>query len=561
MVGSVMFTHIPQWTERMYPGKTGRDHLGLGSVSSDQILPRLSPAINVLTTHPRYYSFYAFLLYEFWQRDLPRTQAAFKKFFRPREFIFSLGANLPAHAQTCREHGNMAKIVGAQTTRGLALEERGAYHTQVNYIKSSLGGYGLYYRTVMAELGIVYLAVPGGPLSWDVTTELGELIALAFQDAVSGTEYYQKYFDQNDIVIPRLVIEAYLERACLCQLQRDDAPDRELLRDLFLNGGDRELAESRRNTFRMFLDIAKQNPDVAFDQDSFRQVLCFGRASNSASYQPQADLVGTYKSWRLYQVREYYSLALSALWNSLCHWGWRNHGDIQPISVADFWEHLSTAIDIAALAEHLHVDALHLAATSAFFDLELWLCQLVGADPTGFDTACTLDAPIHEHRLYGIIESERHQPTSLTLTAAFLILAICYLRFGQPNCWEAPEWRFARMGTDGRLSLHEYIQDLRRKLRGGADSILEIAQWLFRDYVILQHQVVAARKLPDNTFRFRWEADRLRFYRLDNSVRFMDSRFEALSTMVDELGFCGNLTEIQHPLTLAGERLLAEGEI
>jgi len=52
----------PQWIEKMYPGKVGRDHLGLGSVSSDQILPTLSPGINVLTIHPRYHSFYTFLL-------------------------------------------------------------------------------------------------------------------------------------------------------------------------------------------------------------------------------------------------------------------------------------------------------------------------------------------------------------------------------------------------------------------------------------------------------------------------------------------------------------------
>jgi hypothetical protein len=81
----------PQWLAKMYPGKAGRDHLGLGSVSSDQILPSLSPAINVLTYHPRYFSFYVFLLDEFWRRDRPRSNQAWVHFFRPREFIFSAG--------------------------------------------------------------------------------------------------------------------------------------------------------------------------------------------------------------------------------------------------------------------------------------------------------------------------------------------------------------------------------------------------------------------------------------------------------------------------------------
>ena len=48
----------PQWTEKLYPPSQGQDHLGLGSVSSDQILPKLSPGIVVQTVHPRYWSFY-----------------------------------------------------------------------------------------------------------------------------------------------------------------------------------------------------------------------------------------------------------------------------------------------------------------------------------------------------------------------------------------------------------------------------------------------------------------------------------------------------------------------
>jgi len=74
----------PQWIAKMYAAKAGRDHLGLGSVSSGQILPSLAPSINVLTIHPRYHSFYVFLLDEFWQQDLTRSSAAFIEFFRRR---------------------------------------------------------------------------------------------------------------------------------------------------------------------------------------------------------------------------------------------------------------------------------------------------------------------------------------------------------------------------------------------------------------------------------------------------------------------------------------------
>jgi hypothetical protein len=46
----------PQSTEKLYPPSQGYDRLGLGSVSSDQILPKLSPGIVVQTVHPRYWT-------------------------------------------------------------------------------------------------------------------------------------------------------------------------------------------------------------------------------------------------------------------------------------------------------------------------------------------------------------------------------------------------------------------------------------------------------------------------------------------------------------------------
>src|SRR5579859_4121469 len=184
----------PQWIARMYPSKPGRDHLGLGSVSSDQILIALSPGIYVLTIHPRYYSFYIFLLDEFWRRDRPRSRKAWIAFYRPREFIFSVGANLCDQP----EHGVMANIVGGQKTAPLAAQQLPKYDTTFHYIDSELGGYGLYYRSVMVELGLVYPGGPGFPYAIDVPTPRGKEVAAAFREAVQDSAYYRRYFDKDD---------------------------------------------------------------------------------------------------------------------------------------------------------------------------------------------------------------------------------------------------------------------------------------------------------------------------------------------------------------------------
>src|SRR5947209_90280 len=107
----------------MYPNKPGRDHLGLGSVSSDQILPRLSPGINVLTFHLRYHSFYVFLLDEFWRRDRIRSWSEWTSFFRPRDFIFAVGVCLCEQPQ----HSEDTVPVGAQKLKVFRRSPRESY--------------------------------------------------------------------------------------------------------------------------------------------------------------------------------------------------------------------------------------------------------------------------------------------------------------------------------------------------------------------------------------------------------------------------------------------------
>lgn len=549
----MMIQAQPQWIEKMYAGKVGRDHLGLGSVSSDQILPSLSPAINVLTYHPRYYSFYVFLLDEFWRRERPGNVNAWIQFYRPREFIFSLGAHLCEQA----EHQEVGNVVGSRVTQGLSLQQQDTYDTTTNYIKSLQGGYGLYYRTVMAELELIYLShLVNKPV--DLPSDKGRQVAAQFREAVKNTAYYRNYFDHDVAEVPIEVIKEYIHQACLCQLQREDTLDHHLLLDVFLHGGNKENALARKETFRMFLDIARQTDGSPLYQDAFRQLIYFGEAGGGISYVPQEAISLTYRKWRLYQAREYYSFALNALWYYLCEWGLSENGDVRPIPMAHFWNHLADTLDFGSLAHMFQLQQPHLSAESGFTSLFDWLTNLMNTEVTHFDEACTLNVPIQEHILYQTIQNNRSN-TPVMVAGMITMLALIYLRFGQAELWTKPEWEISKMGTNGRLSVHGFIQGLRRHLRSGPVTIFEIARWIYRDYIILQHQLIATSKLPENTFRFQREGNRLRFHHLSNRLEFMDSRYDALSTMVYELGLCGDFRQTQHPLTPSGEQLLNEG--
>jgi hypothetical protein len=546
----------PQWIAKMYAGKTGRDHLGLGSVSSDQILPSLSPSINVLTFHPRYHSFYVFLLDEFWRREIPKNRFNWIRFFRPREFIFSIGAYLCDQP----EHGEMGNIVGGQKTGPLASQELPSYNSRTEYIQSELGGYGLYYRTVMAELGLIYPSGPGLPHPVDVPSEYGKKVAEAYREAVKDTPYYQKYFDQDAVDVPIEAIREYIHHACLCQLEVKDAPDRTYLLDTFLHRGRAGEPDARRATFRMFLDLADQTQSCALTEDHFRQLIYFQKTTDGIIYTPRATVQEIYLRWRLYQAREYYAFALNALWYYLCEWGLRQGGDVQPIRIQRFWDHLAENLAFERLTHRAGLPPVSLKAGSGFRDLMQWLESVVVQKQMDYLEPYDIDSPLSEHNLYRMTYIDPSSP-EVMVTGMIVMLALIGLRLSDPGLRLRPEWEVSRMGSNGRLSVDRFLKDLEHWMKSGPITILEIAQWIYRRYIIQQHQAVATSKLPDNTFRFQRQGDRLQFHKLPNSLNFMNSRFDSISTTIHELGLCGDLSLPGHHLTEDGNRLLEIGDL
>lgn len=549
----------PQWIAKMYGGKTGRDHLGLGSVSSDRILPSLSPSINVQTNHPRYYSFYAFLLDEYWQRNLSRTQKTWEDFFRPRDFLFSLAANLCENP----EHGEMRSIVGSDKTStlaDLAKQNKKHFAYDPDYIQSPFSGYGLYYRTVMAEMGIIF---PGGknlPYPVDVPTPAGKKLAEAFRSGIRNTRYYQEYFDTAHSKISVEVIKEYIQNACLCQLKTSNAPDRDIALDVFLHFGRDDEPEARRETFRMFLDIANQTVKKGVSEDEFRQLLYFRETDNGHHYSPSADVHETYLRWRLYQAREYYAFALNGLWYYLCEWGVDMGGDYQPLHINEFWNHLEKALDFRSLAKWFELPPCRLGPNSSFSDLLTWLSETVKAKPGKFDEMCKISSPINEHNLF--VEAMEKSSPPFVMTAGLLtMLGLIVLRFRDAPLQRSPVWEIARMGAEIRLSMDSFIRNLDRFMKVSHPTIVEVMRWIYENNVILQHELVATSKLPENTFRFQRDGDYLQFFNLSNSLGFMNSRYDAISTTIYELGLCGDLHEPKHVLTQDGRTLLQTGDL
>jgi len=548
----------PQWTEKLYRPSGGQDHLGLGSVSSDRILPKLAPGINVLTVHPRYWSFYTFVLDEFWRRDLPRTRRAFVEFYRPCEAIYAVGAQLcdrPEHER----YGRLRGVVGAQKANPYA-QGREEFDPQFGYMESDLGGYGLYYATTIAAMGLRAPALPGTTLSFDAPTPEGRVVAAGFRSAVADTVYYREYFANPTRPVPAGVVRDYIRRACLCQLQTDAAPDRELLRDVFLHAGPDDAPTIRRATLRFLLDLADQTNGTSLDEDAFRQLIYFRAHPDGTTYHPRPGIGRTARRWRLYQAREYYSYALNRLWASLCAWGLdASVGGSRPVPLTDFWDHVEAALDFAQLADNFDLDDPGFQATTPIVEVAAWASEVANVAGTP-DDRWDVHAPLQEHALYRWSRGAGQGPA--TIPGMVLLLLLVAGRLGAPATAadHAMDWDLVTEGGHARLAMSRFFVQERRQSMARA-TIGQLLRVLYSDYVIRQHQQVAVTKLPEDTYRFRREGDRLRFFQQHAEAVMNSSRFEALATTVHELGFVEGLGNDTHELSDAGQQLLDDGDL
>ena len=560
---------VPYWTERMYKPGGGQDHLGLGSVVTNRVLPRLSPGINVLTVHPRYWSFYSFVISEFWKRDLPRTKSSFRSWYRPLECIYSVACNL------CTNDGHIGSPVGTRQISGIVAADPDGYDPRFGYMKTPDGGFGLYYGSVMQTLGLVVLTDRAVGVPVDAVTPTGQVVAEAFRTAISDTDYYQHWIDRHDELVPAAVVAEYAEQACFCKLRLDSAPDRELLVDAFLHAGEDTTAVARRKTLRFMCEISAQSQGFPINQWSFRNLIYFGADDpdgngSVATFLPSKEISSTARRWRLYQAREYYNAALNEMWRRLTNWGKDADGVEFPPTLSEVLDSLDR-IDFESFAatysENYEIDLLvgGFDASTPFSELLDWARAAAGITDS-LDDRWALDADLNEDYLidwlgYGQL-SEESGPDSLA--AAFLLLTLVAARFWEPAlALVAPDdWFPIVEGGRDRLGIQRFLSDLRERSQSGA-TVGDVIRWVTSDYVISQHERVAAVKLPTtgDTFRFRREGGRLRFFEQDALVSMNDSRFNALSTIIYEIGWSGHLHNAAHQLTAEGEEFRSAGDL
>jgi len=479
---------LAEWLEPSLQDTAGRDPLGLNTITLDRILPQLIPGILQLSERARYFSIYPWMLWQFAERKRPATREELDQFIRRREFELCLAMKLCQHCDAYKAIGGLSASPRVNAgddpfNRGLSVE-------------SDKGGFGLYYRSPLFELGAVApvgtpLGPEGKPTPIEVLLKDERAITLAtsFHEAIKDTEYYERYERTND-PIPRQVLADLAERVCPCRLPYREI-ERDAIRALMFSPADQEeqvvaACDARRRAFALFLLLMDADAEVAYSTEQFWRALIGRFLADPTATGATGE---TTAAWAALAMKECVQEALCSIWTHFCRTGVREQG-------LDGMTNDELRAMIRSLADG---HTLELDGTRAPVEPDEPVAaargRLVPA-ARGMDweavRAWTAEAN-----------------TAVTGLAALLIYAD---RLPDPSAvhplWGAIGARHSEHqdGLMGVISLVRHRQE-------AEPTVAELLDWIIRRFIIGPHEVIAYSKLPKATFRFSWEeTGRLRFF-------------------------------------------------
>lgn len=523
---------VPRWVAPVWELREGRDPLGMQTTTTDRLLPVLLPGLIELSQQARYLSFYVHLLAEYERRRLGSSRAELDRFVRRAEWDYGLAV---LRCERCDSSPQ-----GSQRLRPIIHEHENVSHFPRGLsVQSTLGGYGLYYRGPMNELGLI--AREGSllgdePIPIDVLarTERAQRLAATFTTAVEDTAYHRDGWIVRTEPLPRGVVDEYGRVGCLCRLgefadERDAVEEALFGRDApppvegsaVASAGVRTARDSdgspaiprpevegtivdavvqRGRSVAHFLTLFDDDAEVVSSQSAYRQALWDSAGSRSEAHRRVAG------QWAGLVVKDVWQEAVCSVWTSFCRDGLARHRELgRPLEPSE----------VEAVARRMVAAPPTLVPEQATSELADALAggELSVAVPANI---VTLDGQAVDAVTVAPSSLTREQLRRATValnSASFGLIVLLELA-QRIEKRSGPGWNEA-MGvrSSWQPSVAEVVAVFKRHLQE-APTVADTLWWMTRRFVIPVHERIAYSKLPQRmfTFRFRWEDSRLRFY-------------------------------------------------
>lgn len=501
---------LPEWIEPTFRFREGLDPIGLRALTAGRIVSRLTPAVLALSDRARYVSFYAWLLKRYAEQRRPLSMTALGNYILAREYEFGLAVRLCPNGCGSSPMGmrRIAPVVAQQP----------AEYARGESVESPQGGYGLYYRSPMLALELVR---PPGTMLGEEAIKLDVLnrgfptavaIADAFEAAVADTDYVRLYLDREGPIPAGALIE-YAAHGCLCRLP-DHPIERGLLRSAYLEqsaGQPGDDVARRREAFALFLDLVDRGAGPERGDDQFRWAIwtAFGNGPSGSEARD-----GALARWAALAAINFIQDGINRMWVD----GGRALREADRGGGLD-WTTLAGVASGLAAGEPLTMPG-GPVETTPDRDMREFAAEVARSAAAA-----------------GLVEILAWSRTDRrAIAGAALILAV-HTQLPDGDAVDPAWFDVATVNGDWQPGLLALSGRLRERLAKGG-TLGELMVWLLDHLVVRPHENNAYSKLPDFTFRWRWEAGRLRFY--DHPIAWDalgDLRSSAMTRLLTDLGF------------------------
>jgi len=295
----------PKLNMSKYNSIIGQDHLGIRYVAVN-IANSLLPGITTITPRARYWSFFAWVLYDFIENSPNKSLKKFKEFLKIQECFF-IAANIAAS----EKYGLNIDGLQGVTRIQLLWSNNNSHIDYVNdYLQNSFVGYAAY-RNVMKITGVTEDGDLSQKIEIDRLKPLGKELALAFKSEIEETTYY-KNFRTGQLSVPKDILLEYGGKVSLSDAQ--DTADGEILRKIFLSEG-HTLKTNRTDSLRYFKYILENNPtnkarDVYWYNALYNIYSPLGESFKGIEEEFKSIALG----WEVFQGRQYFTFGLEGIW-------------------------------------------------------------------------------------------------------------------------------------------------------------------------------------------------------------------------------------------------------
>ena len=288
---------------------SSRDCLGIESVFAT-ISAELCPIVNTVTPRAFYWPFMCWIYYDFYKYSgiKSRDVNTFDMEFLKRQDYFFVLANLLLKQEDPQLKVDEFNLVGKLNTAiDINNNPDGPFPYNRKYFQTTYGGMQYYnagcltmhFITGEDEDGILIKGIP-------LLTQYGEKMALAFQNVIKNTRYYQEY-RLRDVPVPKDVLVEYGKVINLGLVGFDEC--KSLLRYHLINRNPNLVANTR-----LARTVYAETKNHQLSPSAARYYLFDYYSPRSENHTFFADFQQTIIGWELAIGRQYLTAGIEGIW-------------------------------------------------------------------------------------------------------------------------------------------------------------------------------------------------------------------------------------------------------